>query len=330
MGEALELSRPAGFLSSQRRTHGSRVFTLVVGGVLLAAAAIKAVSPIELTALHFVYGVPAWILVIIVQIEILIATIFIVDIRFRAAWTCSIMLFSAFAVFSLYRAIAGFESCGCFGSLKIHPWHTFAFDVSVVVSLLVFRGDWKNPLWHLDWRQGRIWAAAYFATGGLALSFMLSKPKHVADADGLEGQQSVVIVEPAQWIGQDFPLTAHLRPTVDIAHGAWIVLMYHHDCPKCQAALPQYEQLAQRLATRPDAARILLVELPEYGNERPVASNDTFYARLSKEHDWFVQAPIEIVILDGKVTSASPGLPSVFAVAEGSEFREVGYVQHRP
>lgn len=48
-------------------------------------------------------------------------------------------LFGILAGASLYLALAGQASCGCFGQIVVHPWWTFALDGAVVAALLFGR-----------------------------------------------------------------------------------------------------------------------------------------------------------------------------------------------
>lgn len=48
----------------------------------------------------------------------------------------AIGLFSLFTIVSLYLALAGQRSCGCFGRVTVNPWITFALDLGAVLALL--------------------------------------------------------------------------------------------------------------------------------------------------------------------------------------------------
>jgi hypothetical protein len=110
--------------------------------------------------------------------------------------------------------------------------------------------------------------------------------------------------------------------SADLRQGDWIVLLYHHDCPKCQEALPQYEQLAEELQSIGSSERVILVEVPPYAPHTPLpvphrdrerSVTACNYARLSDEREWFVQAPAEIRLVDGKVVASSIELPALAA-----------------
>jgi hypothetical protein len=41
---------------------------------------------------------------------------------------------------TLYKAITGAASCGCFGSVQVNPWITlFAIDLPALLALSIFR-----------------------------------------------------------------------------------------------------------------------------------------------------------------------------------------------
>jgi hypothetical protein len=119
-----------------------------------------------------------------------------------------------------------------------------------------------------------------------------------------------VILEPEAWGGNYFPLSGHISPPIDLSSGAWVVLLYHHDCSECQDALPMYEELAATQSSAGNPLRILLLEIPPYGRQ-VIAAGASIHARLSNDREWFVEAPVEIQIAGGKVVSASRELPSL-------------------
>jgi hypothetical protein len=151
------------------------------------------------------------------------------------------------------------------------------------------------------------------------------------ETDDLFDNGQLVVLEPETWIGKPFPLTPHLTSVarvsdsslvgqafslsapsspLDLSTGRWTVLMYHHDCPKCQEALPEYMRLADELQTRGDDRDVLLLEVPPFGNETPTPSTAA-HARLSDTREWFVQSPVEVRIDNGLVTLAALDLPSI-------------------
>ena len=86
---------------------------------------------------------------------------------------------------------------------------------------------------------------------------------------------------------------------LDFAQPSPWVLVYHHDCPKCQEVLPAY-----RLEFNEQECRVAIVEVPPYGfdylNDH---ESDIRLLRLEESRDWFVTAPVEIAIEEGVVVN---------------------------
>ena len=95
----------------------------------------------------------------------------------------------------------------------------------------------------------------------------------------------------------------HIDIAEQIKTGNWLLLFYHHDCPDCQKAIPQYEQMARDLAGNEDFLRIALIEVPPYGQSGTVPSNACTLGRLEDVKEWFVTTPLSAVLIDNQVIS---------------------------
>src|SRR5690606_23093721 len=114
----------------------------------------------------------------------------------------------------------------------------------------------------------------------------------------IDESSELVILEPENWIGKEFPLVEYLSPRVDFGTGKSIVLLYHHDCPECQRALPRY--VAEAEDTDGASKKVVLIEVPPIGP--PGEYGAAMHAVLRDDIDWFVQAPVEILVDGGKIT----------------------------
>lgn len=282
-----------------------------VGVLLLVTAALKVLHSTESAALQTVYDLPLWLMIGVVQVELIVGLMLISGLWNRSVWLGAITLFTAFAAFSLYRALAGFESCGCFGPLRVSPWATFTLDVAIAVILASLRrtlipvASGRRPY------RAFAWAGAYLLLAGSSTVYLLSAgPKVWAGGNSAIDDTGLVILEPEKWSGQRFPLSEHFSPRVELTRGEWIVLLYHHDCPQCQEALPKYERLAADALANGDRVRVLLVEVPPYASD-VIEFGRAFHVRLSDKREWFVQSPVEIQLNEGKVVVASHDLPSI-------------------
>lgn len=96
--------------------------------------------------------------------------------------------FSAFAAVSLFKAVRGDPSCGCFGSLAVNPWVTWAVDMGVVLALWRWRpGDGGQSLLRSAKATLGVLAAlglaTAFASGILALGYLGQRRGEVVDCD---------------------------------------------------------------------------------------------------------------------------------------------------
>lgn len=282
--------------------HAAR---LTVGVLLVASAFLKATSPLESALLESAYEVPQWAVLLAVQAEIALGAALVWDAWPRQTRRATQAAFAMFAAFSAYRAISGAESCGCFGPIRVNPWWTLTLDASVLAVLALARpeSDHRGP------RATRLALVSYAAIGGLCLALaVLVAPSEAHANPLLKDVGGMTLLEPEEWTGQPFPLGEFIEPSLQLITGEWVILLYHQDCPKCQAAIPKYEALVQQhmLSTSPS---VLLVEVPPYGPKHGVDSDN--HVRLTDNREWFVQAPVEITLRDGVVVDASLDLPSI-------------------
>lgn len=298
----------AHFSSSAKRT-ASRAIDYFVGTILIASAVLKAVSPAESATLAAAYGLPTWTSLLLIQLEVVLGVLLLTGIAGGIGRKVALLAFLLFACFSAYRGLAGYETCGCFGAIVIHPWITFTIDV-FLISLLAW--NVRQPVAAprtSQWRPALAFVAWLIIAGttlGLAYT---SRPQTLASDDvAATPLNGLVILEPETWIGNRLPISRHIVPQVDLLRGDWTLLLYHHDCPDCQAALPHYQQLAAHSGSH----SVLLVEIPPFGNI--LHHEPAMMCRLSDTADWFVQAPVEIQVSDGIVRRASRDLPSIAAL----------------
>jgi len=120
------------------------------------------------------------------------------------------------------------------------------------------------------------------------------------------------ILEPEGWVGKELPILEHIDIAEWIKSGNWLVLLYHHDCPGCDEAIPKYEQMARDLAGNEDYLRIGLVSVPPYG-QGPVRENSPcVVGKLGEPKEWFLTTPAVALLTDGKVAAAWEGKAPTF------------------
>jgi hypothetical protein len=218
----------------------------LAGVFLLVTAWLKILAPAEAASVQSAYHVPYWLLAVGIQLELVVGLLLVSGLWLPWAWAAAITLFSSFAGISLLRALAGLESCGCFGAIRVNPWATLAIDLAILGALLLGLRQFfaRTDTNSTPRTRGWVVACMVMVVGSLVMLTM-NRPERLNAPMPLLDDESLVILEPSEWIGKPFPLVPHLDPKVDPSAGRWIVVLYHHDCPKCQEALPQYERLAR-------------------------------------------------------------------------------------
>ena len=292
---------------------GYDVLRIVLGCLLLLTATLKGYQLATEPVLGAGILHSRWFLIVVVEFELAFALWLLVGLLPRLTWKVALALFIGFGAISLSKALAGQASCGCFGRVEVNPWCTLFLDaVAAIVR-------WRPVM---SGEQGRVAAmfalSQYAALLGLWVSVSLSAGWSMAGFEAAEvtasgkivGNSGIVVLEPVTWVGRRFPLLEHVDIADQLAQGDWVVLLYHHDCPKCQEVLPGFEQLADRMAVQGSGIRAAVLEVPPFslGGGRCDQRNLVLHhGRLSDCREWFVPTPVQLVLVDGSVTTVRSG-----------------------
>ncbi|GHT39060.1 hypothetical protein FACS189427_13290 [Planctomycetales bacterium] len=111
---------------------------LVVALILLVAAGLKAYQLATVPSLGEGLFHARWFNIFVVEFELFFGVWLLFGMLPKLTWLATTMLFSIFALVSLYKAISGEISCGCFGNVEVNPWITAGVDLAVIGCLLVF------------------------------------------------------------------------------------------------------------------------------------------------------------------------------------------------
>jgi hypothetical protein len=264
-------------------------------------------------------------------LEAVLATVSIAGPWRRAAWHATIVVFGLFAIVAAVEAIWGRASCGCFGAVQVRPIYTMVLDLAAVTMLVVTGrpdGEGQNPEGKRQKQPasmrrsviacgvGTVWLAA-------ALGFWLTRPRVVvASASAKTSGQDfgkageLVVLEPEKWAGQRFNLAEHIDVGSQLSNGRWIVLLVHHDCDHCAAAVPKYvaEYGGAVSSSNSDGRsppRLAVIEMPPFGdaNDPPPwqLPSTVLAGRLDESRDWFATTPVAIYVQAGLIVSAKEG-----------------------
>lgn len=312
-------SRPVLAAGESKRFEPFDVVRTSLGCLLLAAATLKGYELATAPVIESSLFNSRWFLILVVETELVLGLWLLSGLFAQVLWWIATIGFSAFASFTLYQALGGAESCGCFGKIQINPWYTFTIDVVAVGALMAFPPKAGQLIRQFSGRRLALVASlALFigVPGGLAMA--MYNPPALNAEELLAAEDGTVVLDPESWIDQPFPLHDHIDTEGQLMQGRWTVVLYKHDCPACQRALPRYEQVAQQWANASDDRRLALIEVAPYasshGHVDPVPA-DTAAVRgwLSEQYDWFVRVPASLDLADGVVLTS----PSAW-LAQGS------------
>ncbi len=196
---------------------------MVLGLFLLSAAGLKIHGLFfDPSAQESVLSSPR-IQVATVEMEILLGWWLLSGWSMRAAWVAALGFFGILASASLYLALAGQTSCGCFGRVSVNPWVTFALDLAAMAALLLCRPRQSHSPQadFVRWVPGLVKAGAGAAAFLLLIvgGFLLVFDNPVDALARLRGESLTVessVSEVGEGLqGEQRPFTIHLRNHTD-------------------------------------------------------------------------------------------------------------------
>lgn len=295
---------------------GRRMTRLLAGAVLLVASALKfygGVIPPLAPDTSLPTGGNVGISSALLGTEAFLGMCLLLGFWQKTVWYVGATCFAAFLFIAVQSALSGSSSCGCFGRIEISPWFTVVLDAIFVSAFLAFAPAGRGT--EISRNAARPLTLLGLATlaGVVAGSFFLAHRRAIAvtaaaariAVDGtLPLYDGMTVLEPEKWIGKSFPIFKHVDISPQLAAGNWIVLIYHHNCPVCREAIPEYEQLA-KVGRR----SVALIEMPPFaskGND-PVSSVTCLRGKLSEDREWFAQTPLAVALANGIVVSTASG-----------------------
>ena len=240
-------------------------------------------------------------LILTVEFEIALGIWLLSGLFKKGAWLAAITCFSLFSFITLYKALTGAESCGCFGSAHVNPWITLlAIDLPAVALLSIFRPkDTKLFDWPSIPRFATTFCLGLAILGITTPVLALNEPAKVTA--GYE------VLEPETWIGKKLPILKYIDVGKQLRRGNWIVLFFHSGCPDCVETIPIYAQMSRNFTNNEDSLRMALIEVPPYGKRMVSAISRCTQGRLVDAKDWFVTTPTVALLANGEVTSVWEG-----------------------
>ena len=122
----------------------------------------------------------------------------------------------------------------------------------------------------------------------------------LSDLGEIIGDGQLVLLDPENWRGKRFPLLDYVDIGERFKEGKWLVMLYHHDCPKCQEAIHDFQEYCGAGGN----SRVALIEMPPYGNSTAILGLEqmkVLHGHLDTTHEWFARAPVFVTLGDGQV-----------------------------
>lgn len=122
-----------------RMATAQRSLTILLGSLLLSAAGLKIHALIVDPLSQDGFITSSWVHLLMIEAELVIGLWLLSGIAKWVGWIIALVLFAGLTLISFYQGLTGQASCGCFGTVHVNPWFTFALDASAVALLLVFK-----------------------------------------------------------------------------------------------------------------------------------------------------------------------------------------------
>ncbi len=297
-----------------------------LGILLLTAAVLKGWQLMNEPLANNSIWSSRWFHIMEVEFELAMGIWLVSGLFKKAAWLATLGLFSMFSIITLYKAITGYASCGCFGQVHVNPWITlFVVDLPSIIALLIFRPQFSTRIidfvLFLSFRYLRhklrreslqplineflhplpsFWRFTAAFIIGLTI-FGTTTPILALNEPAVVSSKYEVL-EPEKWVGKELPILKHIDIADTLKKGTWLILLYHYDCPDCAKAIPIYEQMARDLKGNEDFMQIAFIIVPPYGSG-PVSENSPCkLGKLNEVKEWFVTTPAVALLKDGQVT----------------------------
>lgn len=287
----------------------SAVASLLIGVLLLTTAGLKCHQLAWLLKTEGPVRVP-WFALSLIIAEFSLGIWLLSQWNPHSAWLLSLCLFVAFTSYSLIALLRGSESCGCLGRVAMPPSLTLLVDIVSVALLVAFPPFTARAANAADRRCGIV---AYISSLTKSHYALLAFPLIVAGAAAgwiaspsgsevrLSPERESIVLQPEVWDGKTFPLFGYIDRSEELRLGRWLVVIYHHDCERCLAAIVERLPMSSS-----GTERLALLELPPYGKlpyDSPVGS--ALHRRLSPSKNWIATTPIEVRIDHGVVYSVT-------------------------
>jgi hypothetical protein len=282
------------------------VVSVVLGALLITAAVAKSLWPapdLFLASPRFAI----WLQALEIAVEVFIGVWLVSHIWRGKAWWAATLLFLVLAGVSFWKVLAGVANCGCFGAaVKLSPWYSLAISLAAVGLLLLVEPSGSNRAQRASNALRLAIASPFFVSLAAWTAFLTSAnwPTLLQAGDQPIADGKPVLLDPASWVGQRFPLLAYIDRGRMLAEGEWFVVLYHHECRKCCELISHIDgQLRAGGRLRQPLA---LVQIPPYRLASAFGGaprDQVMQAYLRSGPIWHIQTPALLLLNQGQVVS---------------------------
>jgi hypothetical protein len=245
-----------------------------------------------------------------IAVELIVVGVMVV-LPTLARWTGIVML-GAFLPVLVGDLMLGASSCGCFGAIKVNPWVTLVMDVTFFLGILFLGRREPRLAISPSLPTSRVVAVGIWSLLSVIAAFATSAdiPAISSDVGGdppslpPDGYYLPVYEE---WLGQPFRELEIAAWTLglpdDLEVGQQFVIFFRKDCEHCHALL---ETFFSGPLDWPTTA----IAVPERDgwpteNLQSFPCSECRVAELPAGVDWFLQTPVLVRLVDGRVECAA-------------------------
>jgi hypothetical protein len=119
-------------------------------------------------------------------------------------------------------------------------------------------------------------------------------------AQGMTKFGNVYLLDVESWVGRSFPLLDYVDVGEELKSNRWQVLLYRHDCPRCESALRQL--------TVDRAMNLAVVSVPPHTaitKRVDVERDKVVLGRLPDRGTWILETPTVVELSNGVVVSVT-------------------------
>ncbi|NOZ77711.1 MAG: hypothetical protein GXP48_00755 [Acidobacteria bacterium] len=249
----------------------------------------------------------------------------------RLARLAALAMLGLFMPVLIGDVVTGAASCGCFGSVRVHPLITLLVDGTLFVAVLVAGRRAESLRWSSQLPSRQVVAALVWTIAAFIVAFGYPFHGAAVPASGAKGTPaaaqgstsrnappSYYLPHYASWVGRPWDqvdLATWIRPRIQVKKtGVQYIILYRKDCEHCHHLLQRYFSGALSAPTT-------VVAIPDKKGfptqgVLPMPCTECSRAELPSGCDWFFSTPVMIRLRNGIVECAAEVDPDAPACLE--------------